>query len=257
MTNLKEPFELSSSDLDLLRKIHPIKWELPVDPNNLTKVIGKYVRDGSIGKAGVYKFTNKMNGFCYIGSSISLANRLATGYLGPKLGGRVIDLAIKDTGLNMFNLELYLIPEEILARIDRDFTGVKNGKAELKKFTLALEPIFLLTMNPEYNVLKVAGSPAGLKRTPESMLPSFIKNSKATYFYDTQNKELLFISKSRSELASLIPIGSNISVYRQAKDRLYLDRFFISDHLLSEDTYTTNLLSMDDFPTYIKKLSVD
>lgn len=198
-----------------------------------------------------------MNGFCYIGSSISLANRLATGYLGPKLGGRVIDLAIKDTGLNMFNLELYLIPEEILARIDRDFTGVKNGKAELKKFTLALEPIFLLTMNPEYNVLKVAGSPAGLKRTPESMLPSFIKNSKATYFYDTQNKELLFISKSRSELASLIPIGSNISGYRQAKDRLYLDRFFISDHLLSEDTYTTNLLSMDDLPTYIKKLSVD
>lgn len=256
MTNLKEPFELSSSDLDLLRKIHPIKWELAVDPNNLTKVIGKYVRDGSIGKAGVYKFTNKMNGFCYIVSSISLANRLATGYLGPKLGGRVIDLAIKDTGLNMFNLELYLIPEEILARIDRDFTGVKNGKAELKKFILALEPIFLLTMNPEYNVLKVAGSPAGLKRTPESMLPSFIKNSKATYFYDTQNKELLFISKSRSELASLIPIGSNISGYRQAKDRLYLDRFFISDHLLSEDTYTTKLLSMDDLPTYIKKLSV-
>ena len=104
-------FELSCSDFDLLRKIEPIKLELPVDANSLAEVVGKYAGYGSIGKAGVYKFTNKMNGFCYIGSSISLANRLATGYLGPKLGGRVIDLAIKDTGLNMFNLELYLIPE--------------------------------------------------------------------------------------------------------------------------------------------------
>jgi hypothetical protein len=99
--------------LDLLRKIEPIKWELPVDANSLAKVVSKYAGYGSIGKGVVYKFTNKMNGFGYIGSSISLANRLATGYLGPKLGGRVIDLAIKDTRLKMFNLELYLIPEEI------------------------------------------------------------------------------------------------------------------------------------------------
>lgn len=250
-------FELSSSDFDLLRKIEPIRLELPVDANSLAKVVGKYVRDGSIGKAGVYKFTNKLDGFCYIGSSISLANRLATGYLGPKLGGRVIDLAIKDTGLNMFNLELYIIPEEIVERINRDFPDVKNGKTQLKNITLALEQIFLLTVNPEYNVLKVAGSPAGLKRTPESMLPSFIKNTKATYFYDTQNKELIFISKSRGELAGLTPVGYNISGYIQGNNRLYLNRFFISDHPLSEDTYTTNLLSRDDLPTYIKKLAVD
>nr|ATI20231.1 GIY-YIG endonuclease [Juglanconis oblonga] len=50
-------------------------------------------------RPGVYKITNKINGLCYIGSSVSLANRLSTGYLGPKLGNRVIDLAIKGIGL--------------------------------------------------------------------------------------------------------------------------------------------------------------
>jgi hypothetical protein len=58
-------------------------------------------------------------------------------------------------------------------------------------------------------------------------------------------------------LAGLTPVGSNINAYIQGKNRLYLSRFFISDHQLSEDTYTTNLLSKDDLPTYIKKLAVD
>ena len=88
------------------------------------------------------------------------------------------------------------------------------------------------------------------------MLPSLLKSDIVTCFYDTQNKQLVFISKSRSELASLIPIGSNISGYVQGNYPLYLTRFFRSDHQLSEDTYTTNIISKYDLPTYIKKLAV-
>jgi hypothetical protein len=51
----------------------------------------------------------KLTGF-YVGSSISLSNRLTTGYLGPKRVNRKIDLAITDAGLDSFNLDLYLLP---------------------------------------------------------------------------------------------------------------------------------------------------
>ena len=68
-------------------------------------------------------FTNKLNGFSYVGSSISLANRLSTGYLGPNLGNRVIDLAIKDIGLENFYLDLYIIPQDL---IDLDTTEVSS-----------------------------------------------------------------------------------------------------------------------------------
>ncbi|GAA5133768.1 hypothetical protein GCM10023339_69810 [Alloalcanivorax gelatiniphagus] len=250
-------FELSSSDFDLLKKIKGIKLDLPVDPARLAEVIGKYVHGTGTGKAGVYKFTNKINGFCYIGSSVSLANRLSTGYLGPKLGNRVIDTAIKDSGLDKFYLELYLIPREIEERILRDFTTGVDRKQQFKIFSLALEQIHLLIFNPEYNVLKVAGSPAGLKRTPESMLPSFIKSSKVTYLYDQKNKELVYASQTRGELAELVPTGINIGKYLYGKNRFYLDRFFVSDHPLSEDIYATNLRSKADLLTYVKELSVD
>jgi hypothetical protein len=53
-----------------------------------------------------------------VGSSISLSNRLATGYLGPKLGNRKIDLAIKDAGLDYFYLDLYILPKRLVENLD-------------------------------------------------------------------------------------------------------------------------------------------
>ena len=103
--------------------------------------------------------------------------------MGPKLGNRVIDLAIKDIGLDKFYLELYLIPHEIEERIPRDFATGVDRKQQFKILSLALEQILLLIFNPEYNVLKVAGSPAGLKRSPESMEANLLKTSKVTYVF--------------------------------------------------------------------------
>nr|AMX22271.1 NADH dehydrogenase subunit 3 [Cryphonectria parasitica] len=248
-------FNLTLGEYNILNTIKPVRFELPVD-QSFVEQVGKYTQGGfnGIDKAGVYKFTNKNNGESYIGSSISLVNRLATGYFGPKLGNRVIDLAIKGAGLDNFYLEIYFIPKNIVEDLDITLSDLRK---KAKYLVLALEQILLLVYNPEYNVLKVAGSPAGLKRTPESMLPSFIKSSKATYFYDIKNKELLYISQTRGELWELIPIGSNIGKYLHGKNRFYLDQFFISDHPLSEDVYTTNLRSKDDLLTYVKELSVD
>lgn len=84
LSNINTGFELSFSDFDFIMKIKPVKLELPVDSKSLIEVVGKYTGGIELGKGGAYKFTNLNNGFCYVGSYVSLANRLFTGYLGPK-----------------------------------------------------------------------------------------------------------------------------------------------------------------------------
>jgi hypothetical protein len=67
-------FNLSSNEFNALNSINPEKFNLPVD-KSFTEFVGKYERGNGKGKAGVYMFTHKQNGYNYIGSSISLANR--------------------------------------------------------------------------------------------------------------------------------------------------------------------------------------
>jgi group I intron endonuclease len=119
-------------------------------------------------------FTNIENGYNYIGSSISLTNRLKTGYFVPNLQNRVIDLAIKEAGLEQFYLNIYLIPEKLII-----------SETKLKNLTLALEQILILQINPEYNVLKVVGSQAGNKHSPETKA-----KTKKKYFFCSLLREM-------------------------------------------------------------------
>lgn len=246
---------------NLLKRIKPIRLELPVSSSKLAEHVGNYSRKGESGKGGVYVFTNKLNGFSYVGSSISLANRLSTGYLGPNLGNRVIDLAIKDIGLENFYLDLYIIPQDL---IDLDTTEVSSKdktplsvKSKVKSISLALEQMFILEFNPEYNVLKVAGSPAGLKRSPESMLPSLVKNSKATYVYDNKANKLIFVANSRSDLTKIMSLDlRNLSRILKEKS-LYLDRFIISSKLLSGSDFVTEIINPEELSNLISETKED
>lgn len=249
---------------NLLKEIQPIRLELPVSSSKLAEHVGNYSRKGESGKVGVYVFTNKLNGFSYVGSSISLANRLSTGYLGPNLGNRVIDLAIKDIGLENFYLDLYIIPQylidldttEFSAQATKDKTPL-SVKSRVKSLSLALEQMFILEFNPEYNVLKVAGSPAGLKRNPESMLPSLVKNSKATYVYDNKANKLIFVAKSRSDLTKFMGLDlRNLSRILKTKS-LYLDRFIISSKLLNESDFITDLIKPEELFNLISEAKKD
>jgi group I intron endonuclease len=264
-------FELSPKVFNLLKKISPVRLELPLQMSNLlTEHVGNYVRNGEIGKGGVYVFTNKLNGFSYVGSSIYLANRLTTGYLGPNLGNRVVDLAIKDVGLENFYLDLYIIPQELL---DLALTEVKSRdsyveefqetslrsteKSVLKNFSLALEQMFILEFNPEYNVLKVAASPAGLKRSPGSMLPSLIKNYRATYMYDSKTNKLLFIANSRSGLVKSIGLDLRNLSRILKENKLYLDRFILSSVSLNESDFTIETMSPEELINYVDEIRKD
>lgn len=244
-----QDFDLTKKELDNLRQIKPKRIELPVkDKDTLLGIVGKYVRNGETGVAGAYIFTNKNNQYTYVGSSISLANRLSTGYFGPKLGGRKIDLAIRDVGLDSFSLDLYILPEELIENLDNTI-----DKGKIKSLTLALEQILILWFNPEYNVLKVAGSPAGYKHSEESIKNNRIRNSKAYYIYDELNKELLYVSASQQDMAQILGISpTNFSRYKETK---YLNRFIFSNTTLNSEEYSENLLDAKSLKEFVKGIS--
>lgn len=130
-------------------------------------------------------------------------------------------------------------------------------KSVLKNLSLALEQMFILEFNPEYNVLKVAGSPAGLKRSPGSMLPSLMKNYRATYMYDSKTNKLLFIANSRSELAKSIGLDLRNLSRILKENKLYLDRFILSSVPLNESDFTIETMSPEELIKYVDEIRKD
>lgn len=103
-------FSLTLEDYNILKSIQPISLNYPFELS-IPGVLGKALRAG-IGSAGVYLFTNKINGDRYVGSSINLASRLKNGYFGklPIIGQRKIEVSIRKHGLANFNLDVFIIP---------------------------------------------------------------------------------------------------------------------------------------------------
>ena len=135
------------------------------------KVVG-ITKKGINSNAGVYIFTNKINGKRYVGSSLSLSSRLSDYYLrkGKIYGPRAIELALKKYGLENFKLEIYIFSDELKDISWKHSVSSLEYKKVMKNLVLAFEQIFILRLNPEYNELKVAGINVGLKMTPESMV---------------------------------------------------------------------------------------
>jgi len=106
------------------------------------------------GFGGVYIFQNKLNGKRYVGSSINLSGRLSN-YFQTRGGenspnfGMAIYRALLKYGFDNFSLTVILIPDAT------------------RESVLALEQHVMDTLNPEYNILKVAGSSAGYKHSEE------------------------------------------------------------------------------------------
>lgn len=105
------------------------------------------------GKSGVYKWTNKINGKIYIGSSADLSKRLRnyfnTSYLSAFKHIMLIYKALLAHGFENFKLDIleYCEPSELIKR----------------------EQYYIDLLKPEYNILKVAGSNLGIKRNAETV----------------------------------------------------------------------------------------
>ncbi len=232
-------FNLTLEEFNLLNSIQPIRFELPFLNSALPEILGKPLREGK-GIKGVYVFTNKLNGDRYVGSSINLALRLKDGYFGnlPATGKRKIEVAIIKYGLANFYLDLFLIP-----------TLFESSDNNIKKYhylVLSLEQMLIMEINPKLNEIKVAGSNPGYLED---------KNLKKSYLYDDLNKELIYIADGRKNLAKILACHvDTIKRYLASKNKLYLNRFFIADDILSDKKYSVNLKSLESLKEYLHEI---
>ena len=105
------------------------------------------------GRAGIYRFTNILNGKTYVGSSVELRNRFLhyyrLTYLANKRRGQsMICKALLKNGYNNFTLEIleYCDPSEAILR----------------------EQYYIDLLKPGYNILKFAGSTLGYKHSEDT-----------------------------------------------------------------------------------------
>lgn len=237
-------FLVREDSFNLLRNIKPVILNYPFELA-LPLVVGKVLREGK-GSAGAYIFTNKINGDRYVGSSINLASRLKNGYFGklPIVGGRKVEVSIREHGLANFSLEVFIIPGE--ADVSSKTGGIID-KINLVNLVLALEQILIMHLNPELNEIKIAGSSPGTLTS---------KNLRNSYLYDEVNKELIYVVKGRKILADII--GCHVSAlkrYLAYKNKLYLNRFFVANDMIDEG-YTLNTMSLSELEAYLNKIRV-
>jgi group I intron endonuclease len=106
------------------------------------------------GKAGVYRWGNLVNGKTYIGSSINLSRRFRDYY-----SIRLLEREVKRTKSSIYpGLLKY---------------GYSNFSLEILEYcdkseTISREQYYLDLLNPDYNILKIAGSSLGYKHSPET-----------------------------------------------------------------------------------------
>ena len=104
------------------------------------------------GKSGIYMWTNKINDKIYIGSAKDLSKRLRKYFSTSHISGvksiMIIYRALLAHGYDNFKLEIleHCEPSELIKR----------------------EQYYLDLLKPDYNVLKIAGSPLGVKLSEET-----------------------------------------------------------------------------------------
>ena len=102
-------------------------------------------------KSGVYRWVNKVNGNCYVGSSINLAKRFKNYY-----------------DFNYISKNKMLISKAILKY------GYSNFRLEILEYcdsyeAVSREQYYFDLLKPEYNILKIAGSRLGYKHSLETL----------------------------------------------------------------------------------------
>ena len=167
------------------------------------------------GEGGVYCWLNKMNNKRYVGSTINLPRRLSDYYsFSPQYKGESMILAaLQKYGLINFTLMVIIIPESN------------------KDSVIALEQYLMDILNPEYNILKVAGSTAGKVYSSEYKKNMSKILGKEIYLY-SRDYNLLHIFTSKKKTAKdLLGNESTISKYLYS-DQKYRDYFILTTKLI-------------------------
>lgn len=112
-------------------------------------------------KSGIYLWTHLEDNRKYVGSAFNLTSRFYSYYSIPKLNknNSYISRALLKHGYAVFRLSIL------------EYIDVKDiPKKEARKLILEREQYYIDLLEPEYNILKTAGSPLGHKHSEESKL---------------------------------------------------------------------------------------
>lgn len=191
--NQKE-FEAKNLIVDNNSFIFTLPVMLYLNPDMYKKLI---IKENN-GKAGVYKWTNKITGKSYIGSSINLGNR------------------IKDY-FNYSFLTLLKNKNMIIYKSSLKY-GYSNFKLEILEYSsikniINREQYYMDLIKPEYNNLSRAGSSYGFKHSKESLLKLRIHlnnlNAKKGYLVEVLDKETKIITTYLSIRKAALAIKAN------------------------------------------------
>lgn len=147
------------------------------------------------GKSGIYLFTNKINGKRYVGSSLDLSKRFNNyfnvAYILDKKDNMNIYKALIAYGFINFKLDIleHCEPSKLIER----------------------EQYYLDLLKPEYNILKFAGSPVGVKRSKNTILK--LKAKALSRSAETQAKiraHLKKLNSSRKHKEHLIELNTSL-----------------------------------------------
>lgn len=196
---------ITQKELNVLLNIKGVTFDLPFDSQTLPALFGLVGKPKSRRpKAGIYIFTHLATGRKYVGSSNSLSRRLEQ-YFNPnplfyKEYGLLLPL-IKKEGFSAFNLEIFVMPEELSS--DYNF--------------LFLEQYHLLDSNFNLNTQRVVNFR--------------VNQGNTVYLYDFEGKILYYTATSLNGLKAHLGVHHSTVTKCIKTGSLYLDYFIITDQL--------------------------
>ncbi len=123
-------------------------------------------------KTGIYIWTHKESGKSYVGSAMDLSRRLSNYYSfsylkTKKINSRICNALLK-YGYSNFSLDIleHCEPSLLISR----------------------EQYFIDLLNPEYNILKIAGNSLGFKHSEMTKAKMSINNTGKKHSYETRKK---------------------------------------------------------------------
>lgn len=164
-------------------KIKPVKYY-----NNIYDLKSIIIKENK-NKSGIYKFTNKLNGKFYIGSSVNLRRRFANYFSLAYISGVKNHLTISRALIKYgyFNFELEIL--EYCNTLD----------------LLIREQYYIDILKPKYNIAKIASSTIGIKKS-EKQKNNISKAIKGKYIgeksalfgktHSLETKKLMSLAKS-------------------------------------------------------------
>lgn len=233
---VNQGYLITAEELEQLKDIPYTKYSF-VTPYSIIKTL-KLIYPSitkSIGHWGVYIWQNTISGMDYVESTQTMSLRLKHYWsVHNKENLRKILMDIKTIGLDRFVLLIYDLPNEL---------------RELR-LLLGLEQYYILTINPQNNMLYVAGGPPGGMRTAERNRE---KNSLKTYMY--LNDLLIYVFKARGSgptgMCTLLNCSNAPINLALNTGSLWLDTFKLTSAPIDYHDFQANLKSLSEVQTLV------